>query len=253
MRSIRSTAARRVVLVVLTVPIALAVTPKAASAHDVTFGQSKILQEGEVVHYDLAVEYGVFAALVAETDGSDLWPLTEPDPDLEQALHDRNEVVEEVVLSHVKVFLDDVECGGMVRGIELSRFRGSLYVLMSLTYECPRSPSGSYEVHYDLFFDPSSVGRGHAHANIADYSLGGTEGRIVFEPGRRRLVTGQSDPFASAWRFVRLGVEHILGGVDHVLTLLAEPGDRLSQTAACSGLHLASTCSSRPRSTNVSW
>lgn len=42
----------------------------------------------------------------------------------------------------------------------------------------------------------------------------------MFDSGHRELAVGEGGPFASASRFVKLGLEHILAGLDHVLFLV---------------------------------
>ncbi len=69
-----------------------------------------------------------------------------------------------------------------------------------------------------------------SHANLVDYQLAGAAGRFVFEPGNERLTVsppggerssaGGPSAVSSAGRFIVLGLEHILGGIDHVLFVL---------------------------------
>ncbi|MFJ5833403.1 HupE/UreJ family protein [Streptomyces sp. NPDC093089] len=66
-----------------------------------------------------------------------------------------------------------------------------------------------------------------------DYELGGSGGSDVFDAGHRELRAGHAAPgraaarsdgseasWSSTGRFVSLGLEHILGGIDHVLFLV---------------------------------
>ncbi|MGP3947511.1 HupE/UreJ family protein [Streptomyces sp. 7N604] len=67
---------------------------------------------------------------------------------------------------------------------------------------------------------------------MVDYELGGSGGSDVFDAGHRELRVGQSDTgqgasragetgfLSSMGRFVSMGLEHILLGIDHVLFLV---------------------------------
>lgn len=59
------------------------------------------------------------------------------------------------------------------------------------------------------------------HTNLARYDVPGASGSFVFDAGHRELEAGDPSLFATAGRFVLVGVEHILLGLDHVLFLLA--------------------------------
>ncbi len=58
--------------------------------------------------------------------------------------------------ARLRILLDGVECDDTLERVGVVRHRGELFAVMSLAYRCPRSGSASYEVHYDLFFDPQS-------------------------------------------------------------------------------------------------
>jgi hydrogenase/urease accessory protein HupE len=59
------------------------------------------------------------------------------------------------------------------------------------------------------------------HTSLVDYALGGESGRFVFDASHRDLDVGHSSALSTASRFVGLGAEHILRGLDHVLFVIA--------------------------------
>jgi hypothetical protein len=207
----------------------LVLRPEPAWSHSVVFGQSKIQQQGGVVRYELAVNYDELAKRITlQTAGhSEGPPRAATDADREKALHDAQEGLESYLGSHVRIVVDGRGCKPTLKNSDVLRYGGELFAVMSLAYRCPGSPTGPYEVHYDLFFDSGSANEMTSHANLVDYELAGAVGRFVFEPGTERLTVsepgsqrsspGEPSPLASAWRFVTLGFEHILGGIDHLL------------------------------------
>lgn len=115
---------------------------------------------------------------------------------------------------------DGRSCDARLGTVEAERFQGTLYAILSSTYRCP-GDSGTVEVGYGLFFDELSDRERSSHSNVADYELGDDSGRFVFERGAQTLIAGGESLGAAAGRFLALGVEHILGGLDHVLFVLA--------------------------------
>jgi hypothetical protein len=192
-----------------------------ASAHTVTVGQSKIEQEDGEVRYELAVEYHELMQQVGLADPSGgLPPPESPDAELTATLADREDALAEYLGTRIRVFLDGVGCEHALRSTDVVRFQGVVYAVASLAYECPGSPSGAYEIHYELLFDEASARHGLAHSNVADYELDGESGRFLFEPRNRVLAAGETSVWSSSWRFVLVGIEHILKGLDHVLFVL---------------------------------
>jgi hypothetical protein len=183
---------RRVALVTA----ALLLVPAGASLAHVrsSQGYSEIRGEGGSVVYDLSLESAVLDA--AAGDGS---PAA-------------------YVLPRVQVFLDGVECEGALRRTGTASRDGRDHTRLLLAYDCPGSPDGPYEVRYEVFVDGGVV---DDHANVARYDLGGASGTFVFDPGHSELTAGEASVVDTVSRFVALGVEHILGGLDHVLFLVA--------------------------------
>jgi len=159
------------------------VRPDAAWAHEVFIGQSKILQDGDVVRYELAVDYGELAQRVdlgeAGTDEGRVAALEAARPRLESYLGE-----------HVRVLRDGTGCVGALEAVEVIRHLGQVFAALTSAYQCPASGTGAYVVEYGVFFDARSASHRTTHASLADYEIGGTAGRAVLEPGNPRIEVG---------------------------------------------------------------
>jgi hypothetical protein len=173
----------------------LALAPATSAAHVRTSaGYSDIRAHGDTVQYELSLESAVLDAAAGEGSRP------------------------AYVLPRVQVFLDGVECDGAVERTGVASRDGRDHTRLLLGYECPGSPGGAYEIRYRVFADGGVV---DDHTNVARYDLGGAAGTFVFDAGHRELDAGEGTLLGSVARFAVLGVEHILGGLDHVLFLVA--------------------------------
>jgi hypothetical protein len=176
----------------------LALAPATGWAHvRSTAGYAEIRQDGATVSYELSLERAVLARADATTDAA----------------------LEAYLVPRVQVLLDGVACEGALERSGSEQRDGRAYTLALLSYHCAGSPAGAYEVRYGVFTEADAVV--DDHTNVTDYQLGEARGTYVFDAGHRELDAGDSGPLSSATRFVALGVEHILGGIDHVLFLVA--------------------------------
>jgi hypothetical protein len=157
-------------------------------------GYSDVRGEGSTVRYELSLDTAVLDA--AAGDGT----------------------VEAYVLPRVQVFLDGVECEGAAERAGAASHDGRDHTRLRLSYRCPGSPGGAYEIRYGVFADGAVV---DDHTNVIRYDLPGASGTFVFDGGHRELEAGEASLPETAGRFAALGVEHILGGIDHVLFLVA--------------------------------
>jgi hypothetical protein len=175
--------------------VLLVLAPAAGWAHvRSTAGYAEVRQDGSAVHYGLSLERDLLAAAA----GDDL---------------------EGYLVPRVQVLLDGVACEGALVGTSPERREGRAYTRALLEYECAGSPTGAFELRYGVFTDGDAVV--DDHTAITDYRLGGHAGTFVFDAGHRELDVGETGPLSSAGRFVALGIDHILAGVDHVLFLAA--------------------------------
>ncbi|MGW1797257.1 HupE/UreJ family protein [Streptomyces sp. NPDC001984] len=94
---------------------------------------------------------------------------------------------------------------------------GVPYALLVLDYRCPRSAE-AHEVRSGLF--PDSEGYVRDTKTIVTYDLDLTSGSTALDAQHRSFSTHQSGA-ERFWTFFRLGAEHLLTGLDHILFLLA--------------------------------
>lgn len=94
---------------------------------------------------------------------------------------------------------------------------GAPYAVMTLRFSCSES-ANAHVVASTLF--PDDEGYVTGTKTILTYSLDMREGSAVLDANQSSFSTEQSlgERF---WEFFRLGGEHLLGGLDHILFLLA--------------------------------
>jgi hypothetical protein len=192
----------------------LAGAPTTASAHvRSTEGTSRIVQDGSTVRYTLSLEYDLLTAAAG---------LGTPDPaggeeGRGELLRQQRGRLEAYLTERVTVSLDGVRCPGRLARAEVGDNQGKASARLLLVHDCPGSSSGAYAVRYGVFSESDAVV--DDHINIADYRLGGATGTYVFDAGHHEFEAGRTAGPMALGRFVVMGVEHILGGLDHVLFL----------------------------------
>ena len=103
-----------------------------------------------------------------------------------------------------------------VGGIAVEQRRGAPYARLVLDYRCPRSEV--HDMRSTLF--PDTEGYVTNAKTIVTYDLDLTSGSAALDAGQPSFSTRQSTA-ERFWEFFRLGAEHLLGGLDHILFLLA--------------------------------
>jgi hypothetical protein len=91
------------------------------------------------------------------------------------------------------------------------------YANLLLDWVCPGKATG-HEVRTGLF--PDAEGYVKGTKTIVTYVLDGHSGSAALDAANPSFSTGQSWQ-ERYWEFFRLGVEHLLTGIDHILFLLA--------------------------------
>jgi hypothetical protein len=102
-------------------------------------------------------------------------------------------------------------------GFRIEEREGVPYALLTLDYRCPE-PADAHEVRSGLFADSEGYVRGTK--TILTYDLDLRSGSAALDDRHPSFSTQQSwsERF---WEFFRLGAEHLLTGLDHILFLLA--------------------------------
>ena len=93
---------------------------------------------------------------------------------------------------------------------------GVPYARLVLDYRCPAAES--HEIHTGLF--PDAEGYVRDTKTIVTYDLDLTSGSAALDAQQPAFSTRQSG-IERFWEFFRLGAEHLLTGLDHILFLLA--------------------------------
>ncbi|MFS8197495.1 HupE/UreJ family protein [Streptomyces sp. CWNU-52B] len=106
-------------------------------------------------------------------------------------------------------------------GFRMGREEGVPYALLTLDWTCAGGHGevgGGHEIRSGLFPDAEEYVKGTK--TIATYAVGGDSGSAALDAAHPSFSLAQSwtERF---WEFFRLGAEHLLTGVDHILFLLA--------------------------------
>lgn len=208
----------RAVAVLGAAAAALLVLPAApATAHvRSTAGYAEMQSSGSEVDVRLSLDYVLLSRAVGL--GSDSIAATD-DGARAAALEAGAGRVSAYLTSKVRVYLDDVECPADLVDTGLERRHGAPYARMRLHLDCPGTSTGSYRVEYDVFSETDAVV--DDHTTVVEYRLDGETGRAVLDRAHPTITVGDGSPLTSAGRFLVLGGEHILLGLDHVLFVVA--------------------------------
>jgi hydrogenase/urease accessory protein HupE len=114
-------------------------------------------------------------------------------------------------------------CAPELTGADVVERSGRAYVRLEHRFECAGEPGSAHAVTSALFPDAESLVR--STETLLTYDLDGESGSTVLTAASPTLTTGEHQAFVQALHraaeFFVLGVEHLLGGLDHVLFLLA--------------------------------
>ena len=184
-----------------------------AQAHVIaSTGYSTVTQDGQQVNYLLSLEYDVLARAV------DLGAPATDDDHRKQALEDAKDRLEEYLDPRVVVSLDGAACEPVLQSTSVSQRAQKAYAELALTFTCAGS-QGAYHLQYKVFEDSEAVA--DDHTNLVEYHFGDRTGRTVFDRSHHDFSVGDSSMVTSSVQFGRMGVEHILLGLDHVLFVIA--------------------------------
>ncbi|MFB9315535.1 HupE/UreJ family protein [Nocardioides plantarum] len=184
---------------------------------DVTSPQSGTVRVALELEYDLLVVSAADAQgdddLFEEGDGA--WQ----DGDLPgqvRALRDHSSTVLDYVTARFTVTADGRSCTPALHGDYTVGLRDVPYAHLTLDYTCPQADE--HEIATSLF--PDSEGYVKGTKAVVTYDLDLREGSAALDPERPSFSTHQTTA-ERFWDFFRLGAEHLLGGLDHLLFLAA--------------------------------
>lgn len=205
----------------------LQVTPAAAHGFASTVYIDVTAPAGDRVRTELDLEYDLLVASAADTEndpaffaaGMDLFETG----DEEDALDAHSETVMNYVTERFTVTADGEPCvPSQVGGFSVHERDGVPYALVVLDHSCSAVPDGEHRVAHELRSGlfPNAENYVSDTKTIATYDLDGRSGSAALDAAHPSFSTGQSwtERFGE---FFLLGAEHLLGGLDHLLFLLA--------------------------------
>ena len=179
--------------------------------------------ESGTVRVDLELEYDLLVVSAADTQGDDdlfeegdsAWQ----DGDLPgqvAALRSHSDTVLDYVTERFTVTADGGACKPTLHGDYAVGLRDVPYAQLSLDYACPQADE--HEIATGLF--PDDEGYVKDTKAVVTYDLDLREGSAALDAERPSFSTHQTTA-ERFWDFFRLGAEHLLGGLDHLLFLAA--------------------------------
>jgi hypothetical protein len=132
-------------------------------------------------------------------------------------LRARESDVASFALSHLALSADGVACPLVSNGLRVASHSDGAYAVLSLRATCPALPR-ALRVTYTLFFESDPQHRG-----IVRIDDGGGTRTAIFSPRESQQTFEPSKPnrLGQLGAAVRLGIEHIFAGLDHLCFLVA--------------------------------
>ena len=225
-----SRTARRFAVAALLGVAALALGPLAATpaaAHGFTSVAYVDVTAGEPGHVttQLQLEYDLLVVSAADAEGEDplfqdgTAALENGDPaEQASALERHADTVLSYVSDRFTVTSSEEPCTpALDDSVAIGQQNGVPYATLVLDYACP-VPGDSHELTSTLFSDDE--GYVTDTKTILSYDIDGHSGSAALDSATPSFSTEQG--FGERfWEFFSLGAEHLLGGIDHILFLLA--------------------------------
>jgi hydrogenase/urease accessory protein HupE len=217
-----STATASLLLVAAAVGALVSAAPASAHGFSSTAYVDVIAAGGDHVRTELDLEYDLLVVSAAENGDDDA--LFEMGTDLFEtgeeatALDAHTDTVIEYVTQRFTVSADGEGCSPSKRGaFTVDERDGVPYARFVLDFDCATTAS-AHEVRSGLF--PDSEGYVRDTKTIVTYDIDDRSGSAALDAAHPSFSTAQSwnDRFGE---FFLLGAEHLLGGLDHILFLLA--------------------------------
>ena len=213
------------VVAVAAVAVVLGAAPALAHGFSSTVYADLTSPGTGVVRAELGLEYDLLVVSAADFEKDD--PLfqegdaafkSEDSAKQAAALADHAASVVKYVTERFGVTVGTAACTATQDGdFTIEEREGVPYAVLVLDYRCPE-PAEAHEVRSGLF--PDSEGYVRGTKTIVTYDLDLKSGSSALDAQHPSLSTQQSwtERF---WEFFRLGAEHLLTGLDHILFLLA--------------------------------
>ncbi len=176
------------------------------------------------VRVELQLEYDLLLYSVGDTQGDD--PLVKAGqpawedadfPGMTQVMNEHADAVLAYVEGRFGVGVDGAACSVRQDGDFSVAMRDVPYLHVTLDYACPDNAT-AHQVHSTLF--PDSEGYVKGTKTIVTYDLDFVDGSAALDSSQTSFSTDQSTA-ERFWEFFKLGCEHLLTGIDHLLFLLA--------------------------------
>lgn len=128
----------------------------------------------------------------------------------------RHQALSQYLLQRVSVKNLGFSCQGVTQKLAFEPRSAGFFAVATLRFSCARSLEHT-ELFYNLFFDLDLL-----HQGVAVLEAGGQTQQHVFRNTQRSLVVSQTRGlWEYAIDYLRLGMEHIATGYDHLAFLLA--------------------------------
>ncbi|MFJ2648550.1 HupE/UreJ family protein [Streptomyces sp. NPDC087420] len=218
---------RRVIIGITAALIVFLGTAQPASAHGFSSTVYVDVAAGDDGHIRtrLKLEYDLFVVSTADFEGDDALFRTGTaafdagdTPRQAAALNAHTKSAVAYVTRRFSVTSGGKACTpARVGPFTMSRHEGVPYTDLLLDWTCPER-SDAHEVRGELFPDSEKYVTGTK--TIVTYDLDGRSGSAALDAEHPSFSTGQAW-YERFWEFFRLGAEHLLTGIDHILFLLA--------------------------------
>lgn len=176
------------------------------------------------VRVDLALEYDLLLYSVGDTqdddalvaEGQPAWDSADV-PGMVSAVDDHADSVLAYVDDRFGVSVDGTACPPTRVGDFTVEIRDVPYLHVTLDYACPDNAT-AHDVRSTLF--PDDEGYVTGTKTIVTYDLDFVDGSAALDSSQTSFSTDQSTS-ERFWEFFKLGCEHLLTGIDHLLFLIA--------------------------------
>lgn len=176
------------------------------------------------VRAELGLEFDLLAITAGDYEGDDqlsqegtaAYEARDPAAQL-AALEAHPAAILKYVTERFRVTATDKKCAARQDGdFAVEERKGVPYARLVLDYRCPNADV--HDVRSTLF--PDSEGYVNSTKTIVTYNLDLNSGSAALDAQQQSFSTQQSGA-ERFWEFFRLGAEHLLTGLDHILFLLA--------------------------------